>query len=136
MMQDTAYEKIRQLKAKYFRYIDTRRWQDLRALLCDDFIGDYGPSDEEQFTSADTFIEGLQRNLKDATTIHYGHMPEITMQGANRASAIWAMEDQIYAPSYQLHGHGHYIDEYREEAGQWLISRTRLTRLKLDIQPL
>ena len=71
-MDTTAHEAIRNLKARYFRYLDTRRWQDLQALLCDDFVGDYGPSDEEQFASPEAFIEAMQTNLKDATTVVAG----------------------------------------------------------------
>lgn len=134
-MAQTDYEAICNLKARYFRYLDTRRWQDLRGLLTDDFIGDYGPSDEEQFSSPEAFIEGLQRNLKDATTVHHGHMPEIAIENAGQATAIWAMEDIVQTPDYDLHGYGHYSDEYRRVDGNWRISRTRLTRLKLDLHP-
>ena len=87
-MEHSDYEEIRNLKARYFRYLDTRRWQDLRGLLTDDFTGDFGASDEEQFASPEAFIEGLQRNLKDATTVHHGHMPEIEVQNADQASAL------------------------------------------------
>lgn len=133
-MEHSDYEAIRNLKARYFRYLDTRRWQDLRELITDDFIGDYGTSDEEQFSSPEAFIEGLQRNLKDATTIHHGHMPEIAVQDVDKASAVWAMEDIVQTPEYELHGYGHYTDEYRRVDGKWRISLTRLTRLKLDIK--
>jgi hypothetical protein len=134
-MAHSDYEAIRNLKACYFRYLDTRRWQDLRSLFTDDFVGDYGTSDEEQFSSPEAFIEAMQRHLKDATTVHHGHMPEISVQDADQASAIWAMEDIVQTPEYDLHGYGHYSDEYRRIDGKWRISRTRLTRLKLDIKP-
>lgn len=135
-MEHSDYEEIRNLKARYFRYLDTRRWQDLRGLLTDDFTGDFGASDEEQFSSSEAFIEGLQSNLKDATTVHHGHMPEIELQNADQASAIWAMEDIVHTPEYELHGYGHYVDEYRRVDGKWRIDRSRLTRLKLDVRPL
>jgi hypothetical protein len=135
-MEHSDYEEIRNLKARYFRYLDTRRWQDLRGLLTDDFTGDFGASDEEQFASPEAFIEGLQRNLKDATTVHHGHMPEIEVHNADQASAIWAMEDIVHTPEYELHGYGHYVDEYRRVDGKWCIDRSRLTRLKLDVRPL
>jgi hypothetical protein len=102
-MEHSDYEEIRNLKARYFRYLDTRRWQDLRGLLTDDFTGDFGASDEEN---------------------------------ADQASAIWAMEDIVHTPEYELHGYGHYVDEYRRVDGKWCIDRSRLTRLKLDVRPL
>ena len=134
-MDASAYEAIRQLKARYFRYMDTRRWQDLRGLLSDDFVGDYGPSDEEQFAGPDEFIAKLQINFKDATTVHHGHMPEIELDGNDRATAMWAMEEIVQTPEYDLHAYGHYADGYRRVDGVWLISNTQVTRLKLDITP-
>ncbi len=134
-MTPPEYEAIRNLKAAYFRYLDTRRWQDLKNLLTDDFVGDYGASDEEQFNSPEAFLEGLQSNLDGATTVHHGHKPEIAFEDADHASAIWAMEDIVQTPEYDLHGYGHYSDEYRRVDGHWRISRTRLTRLKLDVKP-
>ena len=134
-MAPADYEAIRNLKALYFRYLDTRRWQDLKSLLTDDFVGDYGASDEEQFSGPEAFLEGLQSNLEGATTVHHGHMPEIAFQDVDHASAIWAMEDIVQTPEYDLHGYGHYSDEYRRVDGRWRISRTRLTRLKLDVTP-
>ena len=134
-MDTTNYEAICNLKARYFRYLDTRAWKSLRGILTDDFIGDFGISDAEQFTSGDDFIDNVKAALKDATTVHHGHMPEIEFQGDDRATAVWSMEDIVQTPQFDLHGYGHYSDEYRRVDGQWLISNSRLTRLKLDFTP-
>lgn len=134
-MDTTAYEAIRNLKARYFRFLDTRAWQSMRDILTEDFVGDFGLADAEQFTSADAFIDKLKSNFKDATTVHHGHMPEIELQGDDRATAVWAMEDIVQTPQFDLHGYGHYTDEYRRVDGKWLISNSRLTRLKLDFTP-
>lgn len=134
-MDTTAYEAIRNLKARYFRFLDTRAWQSMRDILTEDFVGDFGLADAEQFTSADAFIDKLKTNFKDATTVHHGHMPEIELQGEDRATAVWAMEDIVQTPQFDLHGYGHYTDEYRRVDGKWLISNSRLTRLKLDFTP-
>ena len=134
-MDTTNYEAICNLKARYFRYLDTRAWKSLRGILTDDFIGDFGLSDAEQFTSGDDFINNVKAALKDATTVHHGHMPEIEFQGDDRATAVWSMEDIVQTPQFDLHGYGHYSDEYRRVDGQWLISNSRLTRLKLDFTP-
>jgi hypothetical protein len=134
-MDMSNYEDIRNVKARYFRYLDTRAWKSLRGILTEDFVGDFGPSDAEQFTSADAFVENLKATLKDATTVHHGHMPEIEFQGDVQATAVWSMEDIVQTPQYDLHGYGHFSDEYRLVDGEWLISNSRLTRLKLDFTP-
>ncbi len=131
-----AHEAIRNLKARYFRYLDTRRWQDLRSLLADDFIGDFGSTSDQLYVSPEAFVENLQSQFKDATTVHHGHMPEIKLQGEDRATAYWAMEDIIHTPEFEQHGFGYHDDEYRRVGDEWLISRTSLTRLKLDLTPL
>lgn len=133
-MKSPDYEAICSLKARYFRYLDTRRWDDVRGLLTDDFIGDFGHSGAELFVNPDAFVDSLRKHLEEATTIHHGHMPEIRFHGEERASGVWAMEDIVDTPEFKLHGYGHYEDEYRKVDGEWLISRTRLTRLKLDVQ--
>lgn len=33
-------EEIKRLKARYCRYLDTKRWDDWRGLLTDDFVSD------------------------------------------------------------------------------------------------
>ncbi|POY23261.1 hypothetical protein C3469_22450, partial [Mycobacterium kansasii] len=48
-MSDTAttlweMEAIKQLKARYCRYLDTKRWDDWRRLFTDDFVSDTSQS--------------------------------------------------------------------------------------------
>ena len=58
-------------------------------------------------------------------------MPEITLEDADRASAIWAMADELrYADgTLKLAGRGHYRDRYALTDGEWLITHSQLTRL-------
>lgn len=36
-------EAIKQLKARYCRFLDTKQWDDWRALFTDDFVSDTSP---------------------------------------------------------------------------------------------
>ena len=59
--------------------------------------------------------------LRDATTVHHGHMPEIELTGPDTATGIWAMYDFVELPQLVLHGWGHYHEEYVKQDGAWRI---------------
>lgn len=134
-----AIEQIRQLKARYFRFIDTQDWVGLRGLFVDDVTVDVRHDGMDIRTSADEFVTNVKAALRGVVSAHHGHMPEITLTGATTATGIWAMEDQLWfpegSPVAHLHGYGHYHETYELVDGAWLITSMRLTRLRRDITP-
>jgi hypothetical protein len=135
-------EGIKQLKARYFRLLDTKQWSDLRLQFCDDCVYD-GTS--APYPDADAFVDGLSRSHAATRTVHHGHMPEIVLNGRASARAIWSMVDYVTwsgdsgpkrstvsADMSGWIGYGYYQEEYRKEDGIWKISRLRLTRLRVD----
>ncbi|MFC4000183.1 nuclear transport factor 2 family protein [Prauserella oleivorans] len=131
-----AVEEIKQLKARYFRYVDLHWWDELRALFTDDAEFDIGESSSQPSTP-DEFIASISRHLTDAMTVHHGHMPEIEILDDTHARGVWAMYDLVEPPSDSrfpvLTGFGHYTEDYRRIDGHWRISRLRLTRLRRSI---
>jgi hypothetical protein len=131
-------EDLKQLKARYCRFVDTERWEDFRALFTDDARFDLGPLGT--FDGADAFVAGiLERRVGwDVRTVHHCHLPELTLTSADTAHGIWAMCDLVDRVSTvdgsrrSFQGYGHYEEEYRREAGGWRIGFLRLTRLRLD----
>lgn len=129
-------EAIKQLKARYFRHLDTKDWAALRHVFTDDVVVDTTDSGGSVVTGADAFIAVLQRLLDGVLTVHHGHMPEIALTSATTASGIWAMEDLLRFPDgSELHGWGHYHETYEKSEGTWRIKSLRLTRLRLDHVP-
>jgi enoyl-CoA hydratase len=136
-------EALKGLKARYFRFVDTHAWSDLRGLFADDARFEFpGLGD---FQSADDGVAAIRRALGEATTVHHGHMPEIEITGPDEARAVWAMDDLVIRsdnapalPGYPaelqrgLHGYGHYHETYRRQAGQWLIKSLKLVRLHVS----
>ena len=131
-----AIEEIKQLKARYFRLMDTKQWDewagvftaDLEAWVQDTTDGTHG---------RDHFVSAVRAALTDAVTVHHGHMPEIEVTGPDTARAIWAMFDYVKITDpkrpLELKGYGHYHEEYRKEPdGRWRISSLRLHRLRVD----
>lgn len=125
-------EAIKQLKARYFRLMDTKQWETFGELFTEDAEMQSTPDPEERFVGRDEIVSKVKHHLKNAVTVHHGHTPEIEIRG-DRATGIWAMEDYVDLRELVLRGWGHYHEEYAREEGRWRIRKSRLTRLRLEI---
>jgi hypothetical protein len=130
-------EAIKQLKARYFRGMDTKQWDAMREVFAEDVHVDMEYEGGGIQTDRDSFMSMLRQNIEDVTTVHHGHMPEITLTSPTTAAGIWAMEDMLRwpegAPIKAMHGYGHYHETYEKGAdGQWRIKTMTLTRLRVD----
>jgi uncharacterized protein (TIGR02246 family) len=127
-------EEIKQLKARYFRAIDTKDWAGLRAVFADDVTVDTTASGGGVVHGADEFVDFLSATLAGTVTVHQGHMPEIDLTSPTTATAIWALEDLIIWPNgSRMTGYGHYRDAYECTDGGWRITSSTLTRLHMEI---
>jgi uncharacterized protein (TIGR02246 family) len=126
-------EAIKQLKARYFRTMDTKDWDTMRQVFTDDVVMDTTDSGGDVVTVADHFLAFLRQALDAVVTVHHGHTPEIELTSASSASGIWAMEDMLRWPDgSELHGYGHYHETYEKGDGVWRIKSSTLTRLRMD----
>jgi len=132
-----AIEEIKQLKARYFRFLDTKRWDEWGSVFATDVVMDV-PEADMVVTGRAEVVDFVRSALEGTRTAHHGHMPEIEITGADTGRGTWAMFDYVEWPSAEgeprvgLNGYGHYLDEYVREDGQWRIARTRLERLRVD----
>jgi SnoaL-like domain len=127
-------ESIKQLKARYFRTMDTKDWAGLRRVISDDIVVDTTASGGAVTTGADDFIETLQQTLAGAVTVHHGHTPEIRLTSETTATGIWALQDTIIWPDgSRLLGFGHYHESYELLEDEWRIKELTLTRLHMEI---
>ena len=126
-----ALEAIKSLKARYFRTMDTKDWAALSGCFTEDLVADFRDAPGTLIHGREDYMTMIADVLKDATTVHHGHMPEITIDSATAASGIWAMEDIVEMAGMKLQGWGHYHETCRRQAGHWRIASIRLTRLKL-----
>lgn len=127
-------EAIKQLKARYCRYLDTKDWGAWRTLFADDFRSDTAQAGGKVIVGADEFVAFTRRNLGDRATVHQVHAPEIELTSATTARAVWALEDVVrLRPGLNLRGYGHYQETYALVDGRWLITESTLTRLREDI---
>ena len=138
--QQDDLEAIRQLKARYFRLMDTKQWESWSESFTSDVSALYegapranvDQAQEIEIEGRDALLEGVKGLLTDALSIHQGYMPEIQLTSATTATGIWSMFDDVRLPTCNFKGWGHYHDEYVKEDGQWKLKRTHLTRLHIE----
>jgi uncharacterized protein (TIGR02246 family) len=126
-------EAIRQLKARYFRTMDTKDWDGMRQVFTADVVMDTTESGGGLVTGADEFLAFLREALDGATTVHQGHMPEIELTSDTTATGVWALNDIVVWPNgMRLDGYGHYHETYVKGPDGWRIASSKLTRLHTD----
>ena len=131
-----AKERIRDRKAKYCRYLDTKQFDQWEALFKPDAKIIFYKLDNSvlaEFTIAE--LSPMTRGLFATTqTIHQTHNSEIESKSPTVASAIWSMEDwHIYAPeegkpAKTMHGYGFYYETWELINGEWMLASLELRR--------
>ena len=129
-------EDIKQLKARYFRLLDTKQWDAWGQVFSTDAVMEV-PEAGMVNNGRDEIVRNVGAALEGARTVHHGHMPEIELTGDDTARGIWAMYDYVEWPERDgkrvgLRGFGHYHEDYVRQDGQWRIRRLRLDRLRID----
>ena len=100
MNDDTALmdiESIKQLKARYRRYLDTKDWDRWRDLFTDDFVGDTTQAGGTVIVGADEFIAYTRNTIGKSSqaTVHQVHAPEIELTSTTTARGFWALNDVV-----------------------------------------
>jgi hypothetical protein len=131
-------EALRQLKARYCRFLDLKDAEGWRSVFAADVVvtldmavstGGADPMTAPPMEGADNFVATVLGGLENAATVHHCHTPEITLTSPTTATGIWAMEDWIiFGGGQELHGAGHYHETYEKQDGTWRIKTLHLTR--------
>lgn len=137
-------EDIAQLKARYCRLIDQKRWQELE----EDFLSEAtveiagapgGANDTQRYSDAHSFIEGLRHFMGPLTSVHQVHAPEIELLNRTYARGTWAVSDRLIfpegSPSHILQGWGIYHERYEKVGETWCFAKIRLERLLVETTP-
>lgn len=146
-----AIEEIKQVKARYFRYLDTRDWEGMAQTFARDAVFDCSeafqttPLGGEPIGAVGPVTQGRENIvawitdiLAKQTSLHHGHCHEITVDSETEAHGVIAMNDVIRDAGRTktvLAASGHYWEKYRFEDGAWRIAESRLTRLFNDPDP-
>lgn len=133
-------EKIRQLKARYFRTMDQKNWDEWEQVFCEDVVIDTTQEGSPIINGRQAFRDYLPPILEQVKTVHHGHTSEIELTSPTTATGIWAMEDMLWWPDSDdgagdhLWGVGWYFEQYRKNAdGQWRILELKLRRIRVQM---
>ncbi len=140
-------EAIRQLKASYCRFLDTKDVDSWRDVFTTDVVvtldmavstGGADPKTAPPIEGVDNFVPMVLGGLEGVATKHHCHTPKITLSSATTATGIWAMEDLLIFGSTdgkarELYGAGHYHETYEKRDGSWRINSLHLTRTILKM---
>lgn len=143
-----AIEEIRQVKARYFRGVDTADSELVREILAADCVLDYmgcctDPKSGQDFFPAMNIV--MQGSAGWSSTglasmgivsVHHSHNGEISITSETTASAIWSMTDRLFMPAggafSVMTGYGYYHETYEKIAGIWKIKTLRIQRLRVE----
>ena len=141
-----AIEEIKQLKARYFRCIDTKAFEELRTVFAEDAVFDFrealhdpllgyaeGVDPTPPVEGLDNIVDAVGDALKVAQSVHQGHMPEIELTSDTTAKGIWPMEDYVLNGDFEFRGYGHYRETYEKTPDGWRIKTSLITRLRVVV---
>ncbi len=132
-------EKIKQLKARYLRGLDTNDWELFASSMSADCTGRYN-SGKLSFDKREDIVAFMRENLSGdkVLTLHQGHQPEIEIIDADNARATWYLQDIVIhlEAGVRITGSAIYQDSYRKEGDEWKICATGYRRVYEAVEPL
>jgi bile-acid 7alpha-dehydratase len=124
-------EAIKKLKAKYFRCVDKKLWDEMEEIWVEDAVADYGMG-IELLQGRKAILEFLKKNLDRDTmiSVHQGHNPEIEITSDITARGVWVLNDRLIIQTIAtLNGWRYYEDEYVKVKGEWKKKSTKITNI-------
>jgi hypothetical protein len=132
-------EEIKQLKARYFRALDSKDWASLAKTYTSKIRAINPRTGVDNFHSREEQAELVRKLVGNGRSIHHGYHPEIVLVSDDHATGIWAMDDLIVYPPKDnpkgFRGWGYYYEEYRIEDGEWRIAAMELRRIRFEPLP-
>lgn len=143
-----AFDEIRQVKARYFRGVDTGDSELVRGILAADCVLDYMGCCTDPKTGRD-FLPAMNVVMRGSASwsaqglaafgivsVHQGHNCEIELTSETTANVIWSMTDRLYMPegsAYALMtGYGYYYETYEKIGGSWKIKTLQIRRIRVE----
>ncbi len=140
LQQLSDLEEIRQLKARYFRCIDTGAEGELATLFTEDVTIDLrGGGYRLQVRGRDEMVDFIGSSFNsDVVAMHHGHTPEIELTGADDARGTWYLQDRFINPvrGTDTAGASLYRDTYRRTDDGWKIASSEYERVFEEVRPI
>jgi hypothetical protein len=130
-------EAIKRLKYKYFRCLDTKRWEEMKECFTEDANAAYS-SGKYSFQGRDQIVQFLVDAMNRPTVLsaHHGHHPEIELTSPTTAVGVWALADVFIdlQAAITVRGAAYYRDDYVKVNGQWKIQTTGYERTFEEVE--
>lgn len=130
-------EAIKRLKYKYFRCLDTKRWDEMKECFTEDANAAYS-SGKYSFQGRDQIVQFLIDAMNRPTVLsaHHGHHPEIELTSPTTAVGVWALADVFIdlQAAITVRGAAYYRDDYVKVNGQWKIKTTGYERTFEEVE--
>ena len=133
-MDLATLEEIRQLKYRYLRCVDQKRWDEIADLFTADATVDYGTQvfgKPLKMAGREEIVAFFRANMGPGIiSVHSAGQPEIAVDG-DTATGTWRFEDLVIATEFRtvIAGAAYYEDQYARGAdGKWRISHTGYVR--------
>jgi len=131
-------EAIKQLKYRYFRFLDLKEWDAMSGLFVPEASCAYSAG-AYAYEGRDAIVEFFRKAMGRETFLssHKAHHPEITLTGADTATGIWSLDDWVVDLQWELdiRGAAFYTDDYVKRDGEWRILRTAYRRVMEELSP-
>ena len=116
-------EEIRNLRSRYWRYLDTQQWDRFASLFTDDCVFDASFDNFNPPPGGRAIADTVADVFQGVTSVHQGMHHEIEVIDETHARGIWTLADYLMYPAGASHGHetsststvrgyGHYVDDY------------------------
>jgi len=139
MLDLESIELIHQLKARYFRFLDTLDYSGLQSVFTADAVAHFvGGGYEFKLTGWAELEAFYRKNITpNRFGSHNGHHPEICVDG-DQATGIWYLSDTFYNLDHNemTCGTSLYHDRYVRTAEGWRIAETGYERVYETVSPI
>ncbi len=127
-----SIEAIKKVKAKYWRCIDKKLWDELADVFSEDAV--WYRADGKHRIGRKAILQWAAEFHEGVISTHRGHQPEIEMTSDTTAKALWALDfcNRLLPGERERTGWAYYEDEYVKGKDGWRIKTSKLTYLLRD----
>jgi hypothetical protein len=116
-------EAIKQLKYRYWRYLDLKDWDAMALQFAPHATVSYSGG-KYAFNGVTAIMNFLRTSLgrdSGSVTIHHGHHPEIEITSDTTANGTWALYNYMFNEPRQrgVRIGAYYYDRYVRIGGEW-----------------
>ncbi len=130
--------RIEQLKYRYVRCLDQKRWDELETCFVESATASYGGG-AYRFEDRAGIMEFLRDAMGSTSmlTSHRVTQPEIVLAGDGTATGTWALVDVVLHLEFDINiqGAAFYEDRYALVDDEWKITHTQYKRTYEELLP-